>query len=433
MTINWFSPVPPARSAIADLTAAVLPAMSRRAKVVVWSSEPAWDRPLEAHAIFKHYTPERPPWSEINSADMTVYQIGNQPIFHGPIWQISRRHPGIVMLHELKLQHFFTQLVQTERMSRLTYLGFLERHHPGLGPLLADSFRNGQTTLDDFDETCPLTGAAFEGALGVAAHTEAGYELIARDGRCPAAYVPLPHVSPTPWRGVVAGERKDGKYRLILFGFLGKNRHLAVLLKALHQFPGRERFHLDIYGTLEKPEETKALVSTLEVDATVHGFVPEAALDAALSESHLAINLRYPSMGEASASQLRIWHHGLPSLVTRDGWFATLPEDIVAFVRKGEEENDIHKHLAGFLADPASYREIGENGRKHVREHHTVEGYADAVMELAEAAIAFGPRWSACHLAERAGLAMRPWFTPGAEGLLLGRTSREIIALSHRS
>ena len=34
----------------------------------------------------------------------------------------------------------------------------------------------------------------------------------------------------------------------------------------------------------------------------------------------LLINLRYPTMGEASLSQLRIWRHALPSMVTQVGW-----------------------------------------------------------------------------------------------------------------
>ena len=49
---------------------------------------------------------------------------------------------------------------------------------------------------------------------------------------------------------------------------------------------------------------------------TFHGYVSEAELEAALDDADLAVNLRYPTMGEASGSQLRIWDHALPSLVT---------------------------------------------------------------------------------------------------------------------
>ena len=80
-------------------------------------------------------------------------------------------------------------------------------------------------------------------------------------------------------------------------------------------------------------------IATLELKDTVkvHGYAPAADLDGALSTAGLAINLRYPTMGEASASQLRIWEHALPSLVTRVGWYASLPEDAVAHVRPENE------------------------------------------------------------------------------------------------
>lgn len=54
-----------------------------------------------------------------------------------------------------------------------------------------------------------------------------------------------------------------------------------------------------------------------------------------LAHSDMALNIRYPSMEEASFSQLRIWEHALPAIVTRVGWYATLPEDVVFFVRPG--------------------------------------------------------------------------------------------------
>ena len=56
----------------------------------------------------------------------------------------------------------------------------------------------------------------------------------------------------------------------------------------------------------------------------IHGYVRD--LDERLAEADLAVNLRYPSMGEASAAQLRIWDHALPSLVTERGGIASFRE-----------------------------------------------------------------------------------------------------------
>ncbi len=199
-------------------------------------------------------------------------------------------------------------------------------------------------------------------------------------------------------------------------------------LQALHQLPQRDRFHLDIYGPVANEESLLALVSDLELNnlVTFHGFVSDAELEKALARSDLAINLRDPTMGEASASQLRIWQHGLPSLVTDTGWYATLPKNTVAPVRRDAELEDIQAHLRGFLMTPERYRELGQNGRLYVEKNHTMEAYVNGLMQLIDATVAYRPRQAVAWMAGRAGHAMRPWYTDETAGVLLPRSSRAI-------
>ncbi|MEO5722198.1 MAG: hypothetical protein ABIR71_12095, partial [Chthoniobacterales bacterium] len=73
MRINWFSPVPPSSSAAALQTAALLPALARRAEVTLWVHDSRWSPALERDAHVRHYVPGALRWAEINAADMTVY------------------------------------------------------------------------------------------------------------------------------------------------------------------------------------------------------------------------------------------------------------------------------------------------------------------------------------------------------------------------
>ena len=47
MKLNWFSPLPPAKTGIADYTLGLLPALSKQAEVVLWTDQSSWDRALE--------------------------------------------------------------------------------------------------------------------------------------------------------------------------------------------------------------------------------------------------------------------------------------------------------------------------------------------------------------------------------------------------
>jgi len=86
-------------------------------------------------------------------------------------------------------------------------------------------------------------------------------------------------------------------YRLIVFGHLSRNRRLDALFQALASFPERKRFHLDIYGSVPDGKYLDAQIDALDLRplVTVHGFVPEEALDQALQAADLALNLRYPA------------------------------------------------------------------------------------------------------------------------------------------
>jgi glycosyltransferase involved in cell wall biosynthesis len=437
--LNWFSPVPPTPSSIAINTAEVLPALARHSNVTLWAHEVSWSPELEEHARVLHYDPTNMPWGEINAADVTIFHIGNHPEFHAPIWRVNRQHPGVVVLHDLNLQQFFAALVARNLgLSRSEYREMMEFYHPGSGPESAEAFLSDARRAGEIWRDCPLTGAALENATGVVVHTQLGRSLLATATTLPVAYVP-PFAPPDG--GDIVRARGRGKprpneqaYRIIMFGFLGPNRRLDSVLKALRTFPQRHRFRVDIYGTLENENSIRQMIQDFELTdlVTIHGFVPAVELTTALSRSDLAVNLRDPTMGEASASQRWIWRYGLPSLVTDIGWYATLPNDIVAHVRRDAEMEDIQTHLANFLRTPETYRQIGRNGRRYVEEHHTVDAYVRALLDLAEVTLRSRPRQAVDWMSGRAGRTIRAWFADDAAGVLLPNLACTISGLFDR-
>ena len=153
-------------------------------------------------------------------------------------------------------------------------------------------------------------------------------------------------------------------------------------------------------------------------------------LDEALRWTDLALNLRNPSMGEASASQLHLWQYGLPSLVSRAAWYETLPANTVAFVRPDHEAEDIQAHLAAFLEDPEKYRELGRNGQRHVTQNHSLDTYARSLLEVAKRAPEFRTRWIARDLARRAAAAMNAWCDTSTVDAFLPRVAEQIEKLA---
>jgi glycosyltransferase involved in cell wall biosynthesis len=432
MKLNWFSPLPPAKTEIAYYTARVIRYLGKRAEVTLWTDQSNWDAGLENYATVRRYRVGPDFWAELNRGDISIYHIGNNALFHNWIWQISRSHPGLVILHDLHLHHFFAGVYcgaaqgVGEYLAQMKFYYGAEGQHDG-----EECFKRGAPIMDYLVERYPLTLHALENALGVLVHTPGAFNILKKENLWPVAYAPLPYTaelsSQTPQQ-----QSSDELYHLIIFGHLGDNRRLDVLFKALAELPAKDKFHLDIYGQLWDKKLVLGQIRSLELKnhVTVHGFVPEEKLNAALSRARLAINLRYPTMGEASASQLRIWSHALPSLVTQIGWYATLPPDTVAYVRPEHEVADIKAHLNAFLDNPERFSQMGERGRQVLEEEHTPEAYVQAILDLSESAQRFRPLAATSQLAERVGEQVRAWMISATFDEIFGKVAGEIHALT---
>jgi glycosyltransferase involved in cell wall biosynthesis len=412
MRLNWFSPLPPAKTGIADYSFGILPELSSRAEVTLWTDRAGWDPQLEKYATVRHYQPDRIDWVELNRAELSFYNIGNNHLHHASIWQVSRKSPGIVILHDVRLHDFFESLYRGHWRDQAGYLAQIEKHYGEEGLRIATEFVSARH--GDFDlmaQRFPMTGAVLENALGAVVHTKDAFDELNGSNRCrcPLFYAPLPSAP------IISSGRNDGRaastHRLIIFGHIGRNRRLDAVLEALAQLPQRDLFQLDIYGEIDDPKTLRRRIQTLNLKDAVklHGYAPAAELDHALSTAHLAINLRYPTMGEASASQLRIWEHALPSLVTRVGWYASLSPDAVAHVRPDNEVADIRSHLETFLKDPERFARMGHHGRRLVETKHHPKAYAGTIISLVANARQFKLRHAAFDLAQRSGEIMGSW------------------------
>jgi hypothetical protein len=100
-------------------------------------------------------------------------------------------------------------------------------------------------------------------------------------------------------------------------------------------------------------------------------------------------------------------------------------------VRPEHEVVDIHEHLNAFLADPDRFAQMGEQGRGLLAEQHSVEGYVDAVLDLALQAQQFRPRAVAYKLAEQVGISMSAWADALASDEALRKAAEEIFVITN--
>lgn len=382
LKINWFSPLPPARTGIADYTLSLLSELATQthstADLTSWTNQESWDSTIDNVVEVKQFTASTDWRTEFGNA-LNIYNIGNNSQFHTWIWLISREYPGIIILHDIHLQHLFLAYYM-ESKQQSVYLDLMQQYYGAKGKEDAEQFFSGHLDINRLSENYPLFELAIKNNKGVIVHTENAVEKLG--SRYTVTYLPLPYPTQVTLNPVERNKHST-PYQLIIFGHLGTNRRLDSVLRALTFFPKKEQFELHIYGAISNEKEIKNRIIELGLSdiVRIHGFVDNETLGNALDKADLAVNLRHPTMGEASLSQLQIWSHALPSIVTKTGWYAEQPEECVSFISIENEIEDIVSALIQFTESPQTFYDKGARGFHLLKEKHSPAAYVKNLIE----------------------------------------------------
>jgi hypothetical protein len=373
MRLLWFSPLPPAATDVANYTFRLAPHLHDIADVTFVHTGPArpssWDDGRSTVAIGSLST------QSVNRADLCIYQIGNNPEFHGAILPFAQQHPGLVVLHDRSLQDFlFTRRPNLPTMTSApadTYEQSMMRWYGQAGLEAAKLTQSQQIQPVELAARFPLFEAVLDKSLGVVCHNrDVTAEIHQRFPKLPFLTLPLPFAAPNnmPSRPI----RMDtDPIRLVMFGFMGSNRRATEFLDAWMLCEQRDRFRLDLCGQMFDRGRFDARAAELRLSAQIthHGFLPEDELDALIRNADMALNLRHPTMGEASGSQLRIWANGCPSVVSSSGWYATLNERSVRKIGCDTEKEDLLLLLRDLAMGRINGEEIARRGFEQLSRH----------------------------------------------------------------
>ena len=369
MKIGWYSPLDPAASEIARYSEQLLPYLRQFSEVL------AVEDGADANAPVVHM-------AAAGVAALPVYHIGNNPL-HLPIYQRSLQEPGLVVLHDLSLvdlaRHLSHQLERPDLWKDMMCRQY--------GDEVRALVNRSEKSLADYNEMVanyPLFQPFVAGALGVLVHSRYALDALQRQL---APGTPLLRLNlPAP----PSGERPapvaaSDPLRFVFCGHVGPNRRLVEFLQAWGSLPSPQRITLDLYGNISSSRQLLQHAGQFGVEQyiRINGYVSDAELEQALQSADFAINLRWPTMGEASASQLRYWTAALPTLVSDVGWYAELPADSVCRISVGNEAGDLRALLEDALASRDKYRQVGLQGQARLREAHNPEYYARELLAFA--------------------------------------------------
>lgn len=365
MSVGFFAPLPPAPTGVADYAAALLPALRKHGRVQV------------DHA----------------GAGVALYQLGNNHL-HREIYQRALARPGVAVLHDAVLHHFFLGTLDQDRYTE----EFVYNYGEWMRGLADELWRQRARSAADpryFDYPMLKRIATVSDAIIV--HNPAAARAVQR--HAPAARVfEIPHLFTPPELPAMVDTLRFraalglGPRTLLVgvFGHLRESKRIAVVLRAMQRaWAMGADARLLVAGAFASSDLERA-VTPLLADARILrvGHLPGRDFWRYAAAVDLCVNLRFPAAGETSGIAIRMMGIGKPVVFTNGEETVRFPENACLRVDLGASEEEMLAATIVWLAgDRAAAAEIGRNAAAHITTEHAIEKVAETYWKVLAGAL----------------------------------------------
>ncbi len=337
--------MPPAQSGVADYSALLLPELQKRGSI------------------------------DLSPADYNIglYQIGNNQLHRAAYAQALAR-PGVVVLHDAVLQHFFLgSLSEADYITEFVY-NYGEWSRSEAKSLWKERAGSGQD-VRYFGR--PMLRRIAESSRAVIVHNPGAAALVREHApkatvvEIPLFYTPTSPLDP----GRVLQFKGSVRYLFGVFGFLRESKRLIAILKVFQRLRRmRNDVGLLIAGQFHSYDLRKAAAPYLDTPGVrTIGFMDAETFGLAAEAVDCCVNLRYPSAGETSAIAVRLMGLGKPVLATDGLENGSLPDHTYIAVNSGASEEAHLFEIMAFLAQwPEDGRAIGRRAADFIFRYHSI-------------------------------------------------------------
>jgi glycosyltransferase involved in cell wall biosynthesis len=368
--IAWLSPLPPQKSGVANYSYWLL-------------------KELRSHLAIDLYYEEKPPIAELqenfgvypisqflqrrHTYDDVVYHLGNHSGFHRTIYQLAWRFPATIVLHDYNLSAFMHDAFYCQPDGDLYEQALTgpggEPARTGLQALLPKLGRN--------IGMIPMSHAIVNRSRQVIVHHRWVKSQFANQDHVRV----IPHFAELPYqpnaREVSNFKNKflikENQLVLSCLGFTNRNKlpwlQVEVVKRLLAQgYP----VHLLFAGESApdvKRLETEIEASELRENIAFTGYLDEPDYFCALFASDVVINLRNPSMGEASGTLMQTLAAGKPAIVSDLNQYKEFPDRVCWKLTHDEREADLlYQYLVILLSNKNLRTAIAASSADYARE-----------------------------------------------------------------
>jgi glycosyltransferase involved in cell wall biosynthesis len=367
--IAWLSPLPPQRSGIANYCFWLLKALRPHLTIDLYydGQEPTAElkEQFDVYPV-SAFEQQREEYEEV------IYHLGNNSVFHKEIYKLAWKFPGTIVLHDYNISAFMHYAFYRQADGHL----YEQALSNGGGHSNAKNFQALIHPSDRNAAQFPMSHAVVNRSKKVIVHHRWVRDQFINQNHIEVIplYAKL-HYNPTA-EEVETFKKKflinDGHFVLSCLGFINSNKlpqlQIDVVKRLLeYGYPVRLLFAGETAPDVKRLE-SEVQASEYRGNITFTGYLNEIDYFSAIFASDIIINLRNPSMGEASATLMHALAAAKPTIISDSNQYKEFPDKVCWKVTHNENEAHLlYEYLTVLLSNKNVRAAISDNSADYVK------------------------------------------------------------------
>lgn len=373
--LAWLSPLPAQKSGIANYSYWLIKSLRPHVEIDLYSDDPEVSPELKNEfAVYplSAFQQQRQRYDEI------IYHIGNNSLFHKEIYKLAWNFPGTIVLHDYNLSAFMHEAFYLKSDWQL-YEQALDKSN---GESEVKNLRQFIPRLRRNVGAFPMSHAVVQRSKKVIVH----HRWI-RDQFPEANHVHvIPHfakINHRPAQDQIDAfktrfEIKDTDFVIACMGFINTNKLPQLQVEVLKKLLA-EGYPVRLLFAGETAPEVKRLQAEVEAseyreNITFTGYLDETDYFSAIFSADVMINLRNPSMGEASGTLMHALAAAKPAIISDINQYREFPDRVCWKVTHDEHEAQLlYEYLTVLLSNRNVREAMSENSADYVESVLTLD------------------------------------------------------------
>ena len=384
-SLLYASPFPPIKSGISDYSALLIRYLDKYFDITLYVDN--YDisvKELNEYQIVKFADNA----IDFGNYDYFLYNIGNIPAYHRYIYEAALAHPGLVILHDyilyyLFIGHYFEKgSLYSEIYKKQGLDDYL---------LLKEEVKNNETPLwmrHDLAPHFPMNKELLDSGNKFMVHSEYALGKVLDEGVVSEERIRkinlFDQVDET--EVTIDKEKLFSKYSVpndaVIIASLGNiastklNKELCSAVRRIRE-KGFEKICYLMVGEgnyVDDELEEGFIIKT--------GYVSIEEFNSFIVHSDIIANLRYPTMGETSASIIRALHFGKVCITNNGGWFTEVPNECVCKIELENVEDNIVEAIQRIIEDSDYSNTVSNNAKKYIEEYYSPNLISKQIFEF---------------------------------------------------